>query len=135
MKKTWMTAGLAALLVLPLAGCAGDKTGSDVGTTPGNRPSPAPTQTVPSPDMMPDPEDGWEDLAGADGIVGGDSDQGLGSGNTNAPGQADNSPLEDLGEGIGDTLNDLGDAARNVGRDVGDAARDMGRDARDMIDR
>ena len=117
MKKTWMTAGLAALLVLPLAGCAGNKTGSgDIGTTPSN----PPTQTAPSPSMMPDLEDGWEDLAGADGIVGDDAVDG----DHNAPGQAGNSALEDLGEGVKDTLDDLGDAAR-----------DAGSDARDMIDR
>lgn len=121
MKKTWMAAGLAAMLVLPLAGCAGSRTGSNVtGTTP----SAAPTQTLPTPDGMLDPDAGRDDLAGADGIVGG-GDAGAGNtGEDNAPGRADDSPLEDLGEGIRDTLDDMGAAAR-----------DMGRDARDMIDR
>ena len=120
MKKTWMTAGLAALLVLPLAGCAGDKTGSNVtGTRPSATPSTPPTQTAQPTIPMPDPEDGWEDLAGEDGIVG---DDGVNSGH-NAPGQADNSPLEDLGEGVKDTLDDMGDAARDVGRDARDMIR------------
>ncbi len=124
MKKTWMTICLAALLVLPLAGCGGDRTGGDVTT-----PSPSPSagtgadHTVP-PSMMPDPDDGSDDLAGADGVVGGDmaGDNGAGNtGNGNAPGQADNSPLEDLGEGVRDTLDDMGDAARDMGRSARNA--------------
>ena len=82
MKKTWMTAGLAALLVLPLAGCTGDQ--PDSGATP----SAAPTETGPSPMISLDPEDGRDDLAGADGIVGDDD-----AGDHN-PGQADDPPPE-----------------------------------------
>lgn len=120
MKKTYMAAGLAALLVLPLAGCGGSRTGNNVtGTTP----SAAPTQTTaPSPSVMPDLGAGSEDLAGADGIVGGNEAGNAGAGNTgndHVPGQADNSPLEDLGEGVRDTLDDMGAAARKMGRDAG----------------
>ncbi len=125
MKKTWMAVCLAALLVLPLAGCGGDRTGSNMA-----QPSPSAgtgagagaNQTAPS--SMPDPEDGFEDLAGPDGVVGGDEAGGGGAGETgngNAPGQAESSPLEDLGEGVQDTLDDMGDAARDMGRDARDA--------------
>lgn len=121
MKKTWMTACLAALLALPLAGCGGSRTGSGVTTA-----SPSPSagtganQTAPS--SLPDPDDGFDDLAGADGVVGGQGDLGAGNtGNDNAPGQADNSPLEDLGEGVRDTLDEMGDAARDMGRDARNA--------------
>ncbi len=116
MKKTWITACLAALLVLPLAGCGGDRTGSDVTT-----PSPSPSQTVP-PSHLPDPDNGSDELAGADGVVGGQEHSGTGNtGDDKAPGQAEDSPLEDLGEGVRDTLDDMGDAARDMGRSARNA--------------
>ncbi len=115
MKKTWMAACLAAFLALPLAACGGSPTGSDV-TAPSAQPSPS---------VAPDRNPGEDDLAGADGIVGGNDGTGdVGTGNTgdgNAPGQADNSPLEDLGDGVRDTLDDMGSAAREMGRDARDA--------------
>lgn len=117
MKKTWITVCLAALLVLPLAGCGGDRTGSGV-TDPS--PSPSAGQTVP-PSRMPDPADGSEDLAGADGVVGGQHSGTGNTGNDKAPGQAEDSPLEDLGEGVRDTLDDMGDAARDMGRSARNA--------------
>lgn len=122
MKKTWMTACLAALLVLPLAGCGGDRTGSGVTT-----PSPSPSanagagQTAPS-SHLPDPDNGSDDLAGADGVVGGQEHSGTGNtGDDRAPGQAEDNPLEDLGEGVRDTLDDMGDAARDMGRSARNA--------------
>lgn len=118
MKEIWMATGLAALLVLPLAGCGGNRTGSDV-TAP--TPSAGITQASPSPSAMLDPDAGSDDLAGADGVVGGDAAGDIGAGNTgheNHSGQADNSPLEDLGEGVKDTLDDMGSAARQMGRDA-----------------
>lgn len=130
MKHTWMATFLAALLVLPLAGCGGNKTGTDM-TVPS--PSVQPSQSLPS--MMPDPADGREDLAGADGVVGQDGEHGTGNtGNENAPGQADNSPLEDLGEGVRDTMDDLGEGARNALDDAGAKARSMGRDAKNALE-
>lgn len=121
MKKTWMAACLAAFLALPLAGCAGDQTSSNV-TGPSAQPS---QSAAPSPSAAADPNPGDDDLAGADGIVGGADDAGdIGTGNTgndNAPGQADDSPLEDLGDGVQDTLDDMGSAARDMGRDARDA--------------
>lgn len=120
MKKTWMAVCLAALLVLPLAGCGGGRTGSDV-TAPSPSANAGADQTT-LPSMLPDPDDGSNDLAGADGVVGGEGDLGAGNtGNDNAPGQADDSPLEDLGEGIRDTLDDMGNAARDMGRDARNA--------------
>lgn len=120
MKKTWMAVCLAALLVLPLAGCSGGRTGSDVTAPSPSANAGADHTTMPS--MLPDPDDGSNDLAGADGVVGGEGDLGAGNtGNDNAPGQADDSPLEDLGEGIRDTLDDMGNAARDMGRDARNA--------------
>lgn len=124
MKKTWITACLAALLVLPLAGCGGDRTGSGV-TTPSPSPSASANagagQTAPS-SHLPDPDNGSDDLAGADGVVGGQEHSGTGNtGDDKAPGQAEDSPLEDLGEGVRDTLDDMGDAARDMGRSARNA--------------
>ncbi len=135
MKKTWMAACLAAFLVLPLTACGGSPTGSDM-TTPSAQPS-----AQPSASAAPDRNPGDDDLAGADGIVGdNDGAEGTGSngtatgggsgtgdigtgntGNDNAPGQADDSPLEDLGDGVRDTLDDMGSAAREMGRDARNA--------------
>lgn len=117
MKKTW-TILCAAVLALSLAGCANDKTqGGNM--TPSASPSPA-QSTVPS--AMPSQDihgtDDSGDLAGKDGIVDGNGTTGNGVGNTDndKSGQADNSALEEVGEGIHDTLDDLGDAARDAGR-------------------
>ncbi len=123
MKKTWMAACLAAFLALPLAACGGSPTGSDV-TAPSAQPSPS---------VAPDRNPGDDDLAGADGVVGGsngtatDGGSGTGdigtgnTGNENAPGQADDSPVDDLGDGVRDTLDDMGSAARQMGRDARNA--------------
>ncbi len=131
MKKTWMAACLAAFLALPLTACGGSPTGSDM-----TAPSAQPSQSA-----APDRNPGDDDLAGADGIVGdndgtestgsngtatgdgsGTGDVGTGNtGNENAPGQADDSPLEDLGDGVRDTLDDMGSAARRMGRDARNA--------------
>ncbi len=121
MKKTWMAACLAAFLALPLTACGGSPTGSDM-TAPSAQPS---QSAAPSPSVAPDRNPGDDDLAGADGIVGGNDGAGdVGTGNTgneNAPGQADDSPLEDLGDGVRDTLDDMGSAARRMGRDARNA--------------
>lgn len=115
MKKTWMAACLAAFLALPLAACGGSPTGSDM-TVPSAQPSPS---------AAPDRNPGDDDLAGADGVVGengGAGDVGTGNtGNENAPGRADDSPVEDLGDGVRDTLDDMGSAAREMGRDARNA--------------
>lgn len=109
MKKTWSILCLAALVALPLAGCAGDRTGSDMGGATAS-PSPAIHSNLPT---------GGEDLAGSDGIVGG---SGAGNtGNDNADGRADNSPLERVGEGVQDTLDDMRTAARRMGQDAKNA--------------
>ncbi len=112
MKKTWLCLSLAALLALPLAGCAGQRTGSNLGDM----------NPTASPSAMPDLNDGRDDLAGSDGVVG---DNGAGNtGNDNAIddlGRMGSSALERAGEGIRDTLDDMGDAARRMGRDARDA--------------
>ena len=132
MRKTWTILCAAAVLAFSLAGCAGNRTGNlnDLTTTPSADPSLAPS-------VQPDDIHGTEDtgdLAGADGMVDGDK-----------PGQADNSPLEEAGDGIRNALDDAGNGARNAVDDagdgvrhalddLGDAARDVGRDAKDMIE-
>lgn len=109
MKKTWSILCLAALVALPLAGCAGDRTGSDMGGA-----TASPSQAIHS--NMPG---GDEDLAGSDGVVGG---SGAGNtGNDAADGRSIDSPLERVGEGVQDTLDDMGDAARRMGQDAKNA--------------
>lgn len=121
MKKTW-TILCAAALALSLAGCANDKTQGG-SLTPSA--SPSPTQSA-SPSATPSQDihgtEGSGDLAGADGVVDGDGTTGDGAGNTgnDNSGQADNSALERIGQGVHDTLDDLGDAARDAGRNAQD---------------
>lgn len=106
MKKTWSILCLAALVALPLAGCAGDRTGSDMGGA-----TASPSQAIHS--NMPG---GDEDLAGSDGVVGG---SGAGNtGNGDATGRADDSALEEMERGVRNTLDDLGSAARRMGEDA-----------------
>lgn len=108
MKKTWSILCLAALMALPLAGCAGKRTGSDMGLA-----SASPSAIHSN---MPT---GNEDLAGSDGIVG---DNGVGNtGNDNAISRAGNSALERIGDGVQNTLDDMGDAARHMGQDAKNA--------------
>lgn len=131
MKKTWLCVCLAALLTLPLAGCAGDRTGNHVGDM---NASASPSATH-SPSATPDLNDGRDDLAGSDGIVGGAGGDngasgitdGNGAGNTGDDNAVDDlgrmgsSAIERAGEGIRDTLDDMGSAARRMGRDAKDA--------------
>lgn len=118
MKKTWSCLCLAALLTLPLAGCAGRRTGSLVGDMDA---SASPSHAIAS--SMPDMNRGRSGLAGSDGIVGGVN----GAGNTGDDnvvgdlGRMGASAVEGVGEGIKDTLDDLGSAARRMGRDAKDA--------------
>ena len=121
MKKTWSCLCLAALLTLPLAGCAGRRTGSLTGDM---DPSASPSHAIVSP--SPDVNKGRSGLAGSDGIVGGaGGDNGAGNtGNDNVVGdlgRMGTSAVEGVGEGIKDTLDDLGSAARRMGRDAKDA--------------
>ncbi len=130
MKKTWIGLCLTAALCLPLAGCAGDKTGEDI--TPGTTTHPT-TQTTPTakPTATPDPTD--EVLGGdvgsgetnTDAANGGNNVSGAPVGDENArigtsydAGRAGNSALERMGDGIKDTLDDLGNGARAVARDA-----------------
>lgn len=132
MKKTWSILCLAALLALPLAGCAGGRTGSDMG---GATVSPSQTIQSPSPSAghVGDLGLGDDDLAGSDGVVGGsggdnrgDTAVGSGAGNTGDDyaannGRSDDSALERVGEGVQDTLDDVGGAARRMGQDAKNA--------------
>lgn len=126
MRKTWIGLCLAAALCLPLAGCAGDKTGSDL--TPGTTTSPT-AQTTPtaapngndevlggdvdSGETNTDAANGGNNVSGAP--VGGDSTR---MGTSNATGRADDSALERMGEGVKDTLDDLGSGARRMAQDA-----------------
>lgn len=123
MKRTWITLGLAALMTLSLMGCAGNRTG-DYMATPSPSHSAAPATQTPSP--LPDLSAGDDDLAGSDGVVGGNGVNdgpvgGSGAGNTgndNATGRADDSALENMERGVRNTLDDLGSAARRMGEDA-----------------
>lgn len=123
MKRTWITLGLAALMALSLMGCGGNQTGDYVGSaSPSSSAAPA-TQT---PGPMPDLSAGDDDLAGSDGVVGGNGVNdgpvgGNGAGNTgndNAAGRADDSALEDMERGVRNTLDNMGAAARRMGEDA-----------------
>lgn len=123
MKRTWITLSLAALMALSLMGCAGDQTGDYTGTV---TPSPSGAPATQSPGPLPDLSAGDDDLAGSDGVVGGNGVNdgpvgGNGAGNTgngDAAGRADDSALEDMERGVRDTLDNLGSAARRMGEDA-----------------
>lgn len=130
MKKTWIGLCLTAALCLPLAGCAGDKTGEDI--TPGTTGDPTTQVTsTTKPTATPDPTD--EVLGGdvdsgetnTDAANGGNNvsgapvgDENTRMGTTRSTGRADDSALERMGDGIKDTLDDLGNGARAVARDA-----------------
>lgn len=125
MKRTWITLSLAALMTLSLMGCAGNRTGDHMETaSPSPSASVAPATQTPGP--MPDLSTGDDDLAGSDGVVGGNGVNdgpvgGSGAGNTgneNATGRADDSALEDMERGVRNTLDNLGSAARRMGEDA-----------------
>lgn len=118
MKKTWIGLGLAALFCLPLAGCAGDKTGGDVTPEGTVRPT---TQATASPT----PNGGDNGVTDNNGGVAGDPITGtqepVVDGDSNArmgTGRADNSALERVGDGIKDALDDMGNAARGMAQDA-----------------
>lgn len=128
MKRIWLTLCAAALLALPLGGCAGNPTGSGMDT---NTPSASPS---PSAGALPslDHNNGSDDLADGDGIVGGEDRDGTVD-HSGAPGAgAGNTGNE---HAAGSALDDAGRAIRNTLDDMGDAARDMGRDAKRAIER
>lgn len=126
MRKTWIGLCLAGLLCLPLAGCAGNKTGGDI--TPGTTANPT-AQTTPTAAPHPtdevlggdvdsgetntDAANGGNNVSGAP--VGGDSSR---IGTSNATGNANDSALERMGEGVKDTLDDLGNGARSMAQDA-----------------
>lgn len=126
MKKTWIGICLTAALCVPLAGCAGDKTGGDI--TPGTTTDPT-TQTTPT-----------ATPGGTDDVIGGDvgsgenntdaanggnnvsgstvGDENARMGTTRATGRANDSALERVGDGIKDTLDDMGSGARRMAQDA-----------------
>lgn len=126
MKKTWIGLCLAAALCLPLAGCAGDKTGGEM--TPGTT---SPTAQA-TPTVRPNGTD--DDVIGGDvgsgetntdAANGGNNVSGAPVGDENArigtartTGRAGDSALERVGDGIKDTLDDMGNGARNMAQDA-----------------
>lgn len=142
MKKTILTLSLAALIALPLAGCSSQRSGSyptdapspaSVGSTaiPEGAAPAAPTDNVNTLPPIGDNGDmnGSDDLAGPDGIVGGnDADAGVG--------RSRHSALEEIGDGIRDTVDDIGRGAEDViddmGRGMRTAADRMGRSAQNI---
>lgn len=129
MKKTWIALTLAGALCVPLAGCAGSKTGTNM--LPDTSPT-AQTTTSPTP---------GNGIGGdnTDAANGGNNDGGTMVGDENAAandrsatnatgrsaingtagtGRANNSAMEQVGEGIKDTLDDMGNAARSMAQDA-----------------
>lgn len=132
MKKTWIALTLAGALCVPLAGCAGDKTGSNM--TPNTSPT-AQTTTSPTPGNGIDAANGGNNDGGT--MVGDENAAATGRSATNATGRsatngtvsngtrvttgtgrANNSAMEQVGEGIKDTLDDMGNAARSMAQDA-----------------
>lgn len=126
MRKTWIGLCLAGLLCLPLAGCAGNKTGGDIppGTTANptaqTTPTAAPHPTdevlggdVDSGETNTDAANGGNNVSGAP--VGGDSSR---MGTSNTTGRANDSALERVGDGVKDTLDDMAGGARRMAQDA-----------------
>lgn len=124
MKKTWIGLGLSLALCLPLAGCAGNKTGGDI--MPGTTTDPT-TQSTPT--AMPNGTD--NDVIGSNGETNTDAanggnnvsgapvgDDNARMGTTRGTGRTDNSALERVGDGVKDTLDDLGNGARRMAQDA-----------------
>ncbi len=131
MKKTWIALTLAGALCVPLAGCAGSKTGTNL--MPDTSPT-AQTTTSPTPgnsigENNTDAANGGNNVSGAE--VGGDNAGTNATGRsaingtasngarvTTGAGRANNSALERVGEGVKDTLDDMGNAARSMAQDA-----------------
>lgn len=123
MKKTWIALCLGLTMCLPLAGCAGDKTGDEI--VPGTSASPSPTtQATASPtpgsgtgETNTDAANGGNNVSGAP--VGDENARvGTARGTVVGTGRTDNSALERIGDGVKDTLDDLGNGARNMAQDA-----------------
>lgn len=129
MKKTWIALTLAGALCVPLAGCAGSKTGTNM--LPDTSPT-AQTTTSPTPGNgiggdNTDAANGGNNDGGT--MVGDENAAANGRSATNATGRsaingtagtgrANNSAMEQVGEGIKDTLDDMGNAARSMAQDA-----------------
>lgn len=130
MKKIWIGLCLAAAMCLPLAGCAGNKTGGEIDHTGTVNPT-AQTTHTPTPTATPHPTD--EVLGGdvdsgetnTNAANGGNNVSGTPVGDENArigtsyaAGRANDSALERVGDGVQDTLDDLGNGARSMAQDA-----------------
>lgn len=117
MKKTWIGLCLTAALCMPLAGCAGDKTGGEI--TPSDNVTPSTQATVsPTPDG-----EGTGANAGTGAAEGTSDENGTGvedatNGTVRSMGRSNDSALERVGEGIQDTLDDMGSGARRMAQDA-----------------
>lgn len=137
MKKTWIALTLAGALCVPLAGCAGDKTGTNL--MPDTSPT-AQTTVSPTPGNGIDAANGGNNDGGtmvgdenaaannrsAINATGRSATNGTASNGTRVTtgaGRANSSALERVGEGVKDTLDDMGNAARGMAQD---AKRAMG---------
>ena len=125
-KTTWIALSLAAALCMPLAGCAGDKTGGEIGTTePTAQTTPTNTPDGVTGGDLGDGETNTDAANGGNNVSGapvGDENARVGTtrgANANTGmGRADGSALERMGEGIKDTLDDMGSGARRMAQDV-----------------
>lgn len=153
MKKTFAALALGLALAMPLAGCSGnndtaggeDKTGSMTTFPPGGGITSGVTgDTSRASDYgygsgrSSTRNPGTDDLAGADGIVGGsggnntggtagmstgayghgDAANGGGIATGRYGGAATHDPIARMGQGIENTLDNMGDAARDMGQDA-----------------
>lgn len=107
MKKTWICLGLSLALCLPLAGCAGDKTGS-VTPSPTAGVTGAPSGTTSGQPVVTGAPD--EDHSAAPVTP-------SGAQNTD-PAAPTQDPVERMGEGVEDTLDDLAGGARRMAQDA-----------------
>ncbi len=153
MKKTFAALALALAVAMPLAGCSGndtaggeDKTGSMATFPPGGGISSGVTNGDASRATdygygyahSSTRNPGTDDLAGADGLVGGSGGNNTGSGTASKMptyghgdtanggglatgrygGAATHDPIARMGQGIENTLDNMGDAARDMGQDA-----------------
>ena len=135
MKKTWIALTLAGALCVPLAGCAGSKTGSTL-MTPNTDPTAQVTPGTSIGETNTDAANGGNNVSGGAAVgdkgtrnvtrsgnttTGTNRSTTTGTGSTKTTtgtGRANDSALEQMGEGVKDTLDDLGSAARGMAQDA-----------------
>ena len=114
MKQTWIALTLVGALCVPLAGCAGNKTGSNL--IPGAGPTVQVTPDNSFGESSTDAANGGNNVSGA--AVGDDNARGVTGRSNTTTGNANDNTLDRIGEGVKDTLDDMGTAARGMAQDA-----------------